>query len=74
MGCKIVLNEDLVEQLGLTREAIETSISKTKRNIQERLKKFRGDKRMSRLTDKVVVLVDDGLASGFTMLLLLRDP
>ena len=63
-----VLNESLVEQLGLTREEIEELISKTGRIIQERLSKFRGDKPMPDLKDKVVILVDDGLASGFTML------
>ena len=68
-----VLNEPLVDQLGLTREEIEESISKTKRNIQERLRKFRGDKPMPQLRDKVVILVDDGLASGFTMLAAARS-
>src|SRR3989304_6333897 len=38
---KIVLNQGLVEQLGLTEEEIKISILKTKRNIQERLRKFR---------------------------------
>jgi putative phosphoribosyl transferase len=68
-----VLNEDLVEQLGLTGEEIEESISKTKRNIEERLRKFRGDKPLPQLRDKVVILVDDGLASGFTMLAAARS-
>ncbi len=63
-----VLNEPLVEQLGLTREEIEESILITKRNIQERLRKFRGDSPLPQLRDKVIILVDDGLASGFTML------
>ncbi len=63
-----VLNESLVEQLGLTREEIEDSISKAKRNIDERLRKFRGDKPLPQLKDKIIILVDDGLASGFTML------
>ena len=63
----------LVEQLGLTKEEIEESISKTKRNIQERLRKFRGDKPMPQLRDKVVIFVDDGLASGFTMLAAARS-
>jgi putative phosphoribosyl transferase len=68
-----VLNEPLVEQLGLTREEIEESISKTKRNIQERLRKFRGDKPLPQLRDKVIIFVDDGLASGFTMLATARS-
>ena len=70
---EIVLNAPLVEQLGLTREEIEGSISKTRRIIQERLRKFRGDKPMPHLRDKVVLLVDDGLASGFTMLAAARS-
>jgi putative phosphoribosyl transferase len=70
---KIVLNENLAKQLDLTEEEIKTQISATKRNIQERLKKFRGNKPMPDLKDKVVILVDDGLASGFTMLAIARS-
>jgi predicted phosphoribosyltransferase len=68
-----VLNEPLVWQLGLAREVIEESISKTRRIIQERLRKFRKDKPMPDLKDKIVILVDDGLASGFTMLAAARS-
>lgn len=65
---EVVLNEALVFQLGLTREVVEDSISQTRRIIQERLSKFRKDKPMPDLKDRVVILVDDGVASGFTML------
>ncbi|MGA2680873.1 MAG: phosphoribosyltransferase family protein [Candidatus Bathyarchaeia archaeon] len=68
-----ILNEPLVEQLGLTNEEIEESISKAKRNVQERLRKFRGDKCLPQLRDKIIILVDDGLASGFTMLAAVRS-
>jgi putative phosphoribosyl transferase len=70
---EMVLNEPLVAQLGLTREEIEESISKTRRTIQERLRKFRGDKPLPDLKGKTVILVDDGLASGFTMLAAARS-
>jgi putative phosphoribosyl transferase len=70
---KIFLNQALVEQLNLTKEKIKTAILITKRNIQERLRMFRGDKPMPRITNKFVVLVDDGLASGFTMLAAARS-
>ena len=68
-----ILNEPLAGQLGLTREEIEESISKTRMIIQERLRKFRKDKLMPDLKDKVIILVDDGLASGFTMLAAARS-
>jgi putative phosphoribosyl transferase len=70
---KIFLNERIVEQLDLTKEEIEKSIWETGKNIQIRLEKFRGDKPLPQVKDKVVVLVDDGLASGFTMLAALRS-
>ena len=65
---KIVLNEDLVEQLGLTGEEMEKAILKTKSNILQRIRKFRGNKSMPDFSSKIVILVDDGLASGFTIL------
>jgi predicted phosphoribosyltransferase len=70
---KIVLNQALVEQLNLTEEEMKKAILRTKRNVQERLRMFRGQKSMPDLKDKVVVLVDDGLASGFTMLAAARS-
>jgi putative phosphoribosyl transferase len=68
-----VLNDNLIKRLGLTREEIETSISQTRKIVQERLRKFRKNKPLPVLKDKVVILVDDGLASGFTMLAAVRS-
>ncbi len=68
-----VLNEPLIRHLGLTRRVIDESISKTKKIIQERVNKFRGDKPMPNLRGNVIILVDDGLASGFTMLAATRS-
>jgi len=70
---KVLLNEGLVAQIGLTRDDKETAILDTKKNIEERLRKFRGNKPLPNLADKIVILVDDGLASGFTMLAAVRS-
>ena len=70
---KIFLNEELAKELGLKEEEIKKSISDTKRNIEERLRKFKRDEPMPNLEDKIVILVDDGLASGFTMLAAARS-
>jgi len=63
----IVLNEPVVEELGLTKEEIEMYASEKMREIKERLRKFRGDRPFSDLKEKIAIIVDDGLASGYTM-------
>jgi putative phosphoribosyl transferase len=65
---EVVLNEYLVAQLRLTEATIQHSILATKRIIDERLKRFRRNRPLPDLKGKTVILVDDGLASGFTML------
>ncbi|MBS7643186.1 phosphoribosyltransferase [Candidatus Bathyarchaeota archaeon] len=64
----VLLNERLITQLGLTTEIVQWCISQTRKIIHERLKKFRGNKPFPELRKKTVILVDDGLASGWTML------
>jgi putative phosphoribosyl transferase len=70
---KVFLNEELVKQIGLTQEDMQKAISETRKNIEERLRKFRGNKPPLFLESKIVILVDDGLASGFTMLAAVRS-
>jgi len=64
----VLLNEALVAQLGLSTELIRWCVSRTQETIRERLKKFRGNKPLPELKNKNVIFIDDGLASGFTML------
>lgn len=64
----IILNEPLVATLGLTKQAIDQCIADEKEAIKRRLEKFRGSRPFPNLKDKTVILVDDGLASGFSML------
>ena len=70
---KFILNENLAKQLHLTQEEIKAAVLETKRNVEERLRKFRGNKPLPNLKDKIVILVDDGLASGYTMLVTVRS-
>jgi predicted phosphoribosyltransferase len=62
------LNEPLVSALGLTREQIDRVVAEEGEEIRRRLKLFRGNKPFPDLRDKAVIIVDDGLASGFSML------
>jgi len=64
----VILNMPIVRRLGLSAEVIDRSISLAQKNILDRLKKFRGDRPFPKLKGKTALIVDDGLASGFTML------
>ena len=62
-----LLNEPLIAQLGLTDEQIHRQSAKVRAELAERNQRFRGGSMLPELTGKTVILVDDGLASGFTM-------
>jgi predicted phosphoribosyltransferase len=62
------LNESLLPGLGLTREQIDEGIAATRQKVQRRVKRFSRKLPFPDVKNKTVFLVDDGLASGFTML------
>jgi predicted phosphoribosyltransferase len=64
----ILLNEPLVRQLGLTSEQIQQHAKSIKDEIDRRITLYRGSTPPPSLEEKTVILIDDGLASGFTML------
>lgn len=65
---EIILNEALLAELGLTEDEIRTQAEKTKEVIKRRNLVFRKGRAFPSLKDRSVILVDDGLASGYTML------
>jgi putative phosphoribosyl transferase len=64
----ILLNRGILSRTGLTKEQIEDGQRQTLEKVEGRLRKFRGDRPLPDLETATAILVDDGLASGFTML------
>ncbi len=64
----VILNEELVKGLNLTREQINNQIRQVTASIFQRSLLYRGNRPISVVSGKAVVIVDDGLASGYTML------
>lgn len=64
----IVLNEPLVKSLQLRPNEIEQEAAKVRKEIERRTRLYRGDKPFPSVSGKIVILIDDGLASGYTML------
>jgi predicted phosphoribosyltransferase len=67
-----VLNGGLVRELRLTPEQIREQIERTLRVMEQRSLRFRGAKPYPGLKDRHVIIVDDGLASGYTMMAAIR--
>ena len=63
----VKLNKDLVRRVNLTAEDVKKGIEKTTAKVARRVKKLRGRKLFPDLGNRSAILVDDGLASGFTM-------
>jgi len=59
----LVLNENEP----IDNHYLKEQVLKERQEISRRLNKYRGERRPLDLKDKTVILVDDGLATGFTM-------
>jgi len=67
-GGEVFLNATLLSRLHLTEKQIKKEVEKTKEIIKKRENLFRRSKSFPELKDKKVIIADDGLASGYTML------
>lgn len=62
-----VLNSEVVDMLDLSDDAIDRVTAQEQAELERRERAFRGDRPPPAMEDRVVILVDDGLATGATM-------
>ena len=67
-----VLNDDVVAALRLDPAALEEVSARELAELQRRERAYRGDRQAEPLAGRAAVLVDDGLATGATMLAAVR--
>ena len=65
---QVLINDGLRKALGLSAAEVEAAVAETRKNVNERIARFTGGRAVPALAGKTVILTDDGLASGFTML------
>jgi len=70
---RVLINEGLRAALGLSAADVEEAVAATRENVMERVARFTGGKAAPAPAGKTVILTDDGLASGFTMLAAVRS-
>jgi putative phosphoribosyl transferase len=66
-GGSRVYNEALLRELALSPDAIEAIAAREGRELARRERTYRADRPPPELRDRIVILVDDGLATGATM-------
>lgn len=62
-----VLNRELIEQLGVTPEELRKITAAEQRELARRERDYRGDRPVPDFESVPVIIVDDGLATGFTV-------
>jgi predicted phosphoribosyltransferase len=62
-----VVNEDVVRWYGISEAAIDRIAREEQEELERRERAYRDDRPAPDLTHKIVVLIDDGLATGSTM-------
>ena len=66
-GDVCVLNRGLMRELGISRDELEGALATAREELHRRELAYRGDRPMPPLAGQTVILVDDGLATGATM-------
>jgi putative phosphoribosyl transferase len=64
----MILNEDLVKRENLTRSQIDYQVNKVRVEIRRRQLMYRPYRSPAVVVGKTLIIADDGLASGYTML------
>ena len=65
---KPVIDEELAVRVGADEKYLKSQIAKLRTEVDRRIKEYHGDKPPLELKNKVVIITDDGVATGATMM------
>jgi putative phosphoribosyl transferase len=65
-GNHITLNKDLSRAVGATQAYLDGEIAYHRKEIERRLKLYRGEHPPPEIFGKAIIVVDDGIATGYT--------
>lgn len=67
-GGAVLLNEQVVHSLGVSQAQVQRVLETENRELARREERYRGNRPAPQLAGNTVILVDDGLATGSTMM------
>ncbi len=68
-----LLNETLISRIGVSTEFIKEAVEREKAEISRRLRLYRGNRPLPDAKGRNVILVDDGVATGYTLMMALQS-
>ncbi|MEO8737723.1 MAG: phosphoribosyltransferase [Edaphobacter sp.] len=71
-GGLVVLDEKTIAAMHISEDALESLIAAERAELMRRERLYRGDRPPLALDGQTVILIDDGLATGYTMLAAVR--
>lgn len=69
----VMLNEDILSRVSADKNYIEKATAEEIEEIKRRLKAYRGERSAPAVDNRIVILIDDGVATGYTLLAALRS-
>ena len=63
-----ILNQEVLKKISLSEQQINYQVSRVRSEIQKRSLLYRGERPLSVVSGKTAIVIDDGLASGYTMM------
>ncbi len=71
-GGVVVLNDREIDEYGISRAFIQQEVNRQEEEIRRRVQLYRDGAPLPTMRDRPVLVVDDGVATGYTMLAALR--
>lgn len=68
-----ILNQEVVSAYGISKDYIEKTAAEEKMEAKRRLEVYRKDRPPLTLKNKEIILIDDGIATGLTMLAAIKS-
>jgi putative phosphoribosyl transferase len=69
----LLLDDELIAHVGLTPQYLDAEAARQKAELARRAALYRGGRDRATLIDRVAVVIDDGVATGLTMIAALRS-
>jgi putative phosphoribosyl transferase len=63
----VIFNQHIIQELNISEQAIQSVIDQETQELKRREKAYRGDKPPHTFKGKIVILIDDGIATGASM-------